>query len=82
MMELRKLMNKLRRILPSGGKDLEEEEVLDQTVALIQDLERRLLAKLRTGMVPVKLQLSLTPGKRVQGVDDLRIAVARLMQSQ
>ena len=80
-MELRRLMNKLRMVLPSGGKDLEEEEVLEQTVALIEDLERRLLAKLKSGVVPEKLQQSLTPRKKIQGVLDLRNAMARLMKS-
>ena len=80
-MELRRLMNKLRMVLPSGGKNLEEEEVLEQTVALIEDLERRLLAKLKSGAVPEKLQQSLTPRNGIQGVLDLRNAMARLMKS-
>ena len=70
-LSLRREMKRLRRLLP-GGALLKKEEVIEETVALIQALEQKLVDRLRQGTLP------LTPHPNAS-INDLREAVLRTM---
>lgn len=64
-------MKRLRRLLP-GGALLKKEEVIEETVALIQALEQKLVDRLRQGTLPLTLHPNAS-------INDLREAVLRTM---
>ena len=70
-LSLRKEMRRLRRLLP-GGALLKKEEVIEETVALIQALEQKLVDRLRQGTLPLTLHPNAS-------INDLREAVLRTM---
>ena len=70
-LSLRREMNRLRRLLP-GGALLKKEEVIEETVALIQALEQKLVDRLRQGTLPLTLHPNAS-------INDLREAVLRTM---
>ena len=72
-LSLRKEMRRLRRLLP-GGALLKKEEVIEETVALIQALEQKLVDRLRKGTLPQALTLHPNAS-----INDLREAVLRTM---
>ena len=72
-LSLRKEMRRLRRLLP-GGALLKKEEVIEETVALIQALEQKLVDRLRQGTLPQTLTLHPNAS-----INDLREAVLRTM---
>ena len=53
-MSYKKEMNRLRSLL-AVEESVSENNVLDQTVSLIQELESRLIAQLQRGKVPEKM---------------------------
>ena len=53
-MSLKKEMQRLRKMLPKG-ETLKETEVLEETVLLIQQLETKLLSRIKEKGVPAKL---------------------------
>ena len=53
-MTLRKEMRRMRQLLP-GGETLKQYEVIDQTILLIQQLERKLLTRIKQGMIHPKI---------------------------
>ena len=65
----RKQMLRLRSLLDCEDK-VEEAEVLERTVSLIEDLEARLLQRLRGGSLR---------GSEVQSVEDIREVVGNMM---
>ena len=62
-------MLRLRSLLDCEDK-VEEAEVLERTVSLIEDLEARLLQRLRGGSLR---------GSEVQSVEDIREVVGNMM---
>ena len=72
-LSLRREMKRLRRLLP-GGALLKKEEVIEETVALIQALEQKLVDRLRQGTLPQVLTLHPSAS-----INDLREAVLRTM---
>ena len=72
-LSLRKEMRRLRRLLP-GGALLKKEEVIEETVALIQALEQKLVDRLRQGTLPQALTLHPNAS-----INDLSEAVLRTM---
>ena len=70
-LSLRREMKRLRRLLP-GGALLKKEEVIEETVALIQALEQKLVDRLRQGTLPLTLHPNAS-------INDLREAVLRTM---
>merc|ERR1739838_131493 len=55
-MTLKKEMKRLRQLLPRG-ETLKQYEVLDQTILLIQQLEMRLLTRIKQDGVPPKIAM-------------------------
>ena len=53
-MSYKKEMMRLRNLL-AADENVSEGEILDQTVSLIEELESRLMSKLRQGLVPDKM---------------------------
>ena len=53
-MSLKKEMQRLRKLLPSGGT-LTQTEVLEETILMIQQLEMKLLRKIQKSGVPTQL---------------------------
>ena len=78
-MTLRKEMNRLRQILPKGEK-LKQHEVLDQTILLIQQLEMKLLTRIKKAGVPPRIALMME-GHSDQSLDMdmLRSVVGQMM---
>ena len=70
-LSLRREMKRLRRLLP-GGALLKKEEVIEETVALIQALEQKLVDRLRQGTLPLTLHPNAS-------INDLREAVLKTM---
>ena len=70
-LSLRREMKRLRRLLP-GGALLKKEEVIEETVALIQALEQKLVDRLRQGTLPLTLHPNAS-------INDLRETVLRTM---
>ena len=70
-LSLRREMKRLRRLLP-GGALLKKEEVIEETVALIQALEQKLVDRLRQGTLPLTLHPNAS-------INDQREAVLRTM---
>ena len=70
-LSLRREMKRLRKLLP-GGALLKKEEVIEETVALIQALEQKLVDRLRQGTLPLTLHPNAS-------INDLREAVLRTM---
>ena len=70
-LSLRREMKRLRRLLP-GGALLKKEEVIEETVALIQAPEQKLVDRLRQGTLPLTLHPNAS-------INDLREAVLRTM---
>ena len=54
-MSLKKEMQRLRQMLPNGEK-LKQTEVLEETILLIQQLEKKLLRKIQETGIPTQLQ--------------------------
>ena len=78
-MSLKKEMSRLRQLLPSGEK-LKQHEVLDQTILLIQQLELKLLTRIKQAGVPTRIAMMME-GNREQNldVDMLRSLVGHMM---
>ena len=53
-MSLRKEMNRLRHLIPKG-ETLKQHEVLDQTILMIQELEMKLLKRIKQAGVPPRI---------------------------
>merc|ERR1712086_893658 len=51
---LKKEMNRLRQFLPKG-ETLKQHEVLDQTILMIQELEMKLLTRIKQAGVPPRI---------------------------
>ena len=78
-MSLKKEMNRLRQIIPDG-KTLKQHEVLDQTILLIQQLEMKLLTRIKQAGVPTRIAMMME-GHSDQSfdVDMLRSVVGQMM---
>ena len=50
-LSLRKEMNRLRQMIPNC-KNMEDEEVLQETVSVIEELEQQLMIRIQTGKIP------------------------------
>jgi len=81
-MSYRKEMLRLRRLL-GAGESAGEAAVLDQTVALITQLEARLLARLSQGQLPPSLQLLQPPASQPHwDQDTLRSVIGAMMEAK
>jgi hypothetical protein len=84
-MTLKKEMNRLRQLLPKGEK-LKQQEVLDQTILLIQQLEMKLLTRLKQAGVPQRIATVMdnSCGQSLENLDlnSLRSLVMQSMQNQ
>ena len=58
-MTLRKEMRRLKQILPRG-ETLKQYEVIDQTILLIQQLEMKLLTRIKQGVIPPKMAMMMS----------------------
>ena len=81
-MTLRKEMKRLRQLLPRG-ETLKQYEVLDQTILLIQQLEMKLLTRIKQVGVPPRIAMVMD-GNCVQNLDVnmLRNVIMQTMQKQ
>ena len=78
-MSLKKEMNRLRQIIPDGER-LKQHEVLDQTILLIQQLEMKLLTRIKQAGVPPKIAMMMERNSEQSlDVDMLRSAVGQMM---
>ena len=77
-MSLKKEMNRLRQIIPKG-ETLKQHEVLDQTILLIQQLEMKLLTRIKQAGVPTRISMMME-GNSDQNldVDMLRSVVGQM----
>ena len=81
-MTLRKEMKRLRQLLPRG-ETLKQYEVLDQTILLIQQLEMKLLTRIKQDGVPPRIGMVMEGNcKQNLNVDMLRNVVMQTMQMQ
>ena len=80
-MTLRKEMNRLRLIIPKG-ETLKQFEVIDQTILLIQQLEMKLLTRIRQAGAPPRIAMMMEgSGGQNLDVDMLRNLVGISMQT-
>ena len=80
-MTLRKEMKRLRQILPRG-ETLKQYEVIDQTILLIQQLEMKLLTRIRQAGAPPRIAMMMEgSGGQNLDVDMLRNLVGISMQT-
>ena len=84
-MSLKREMRRLRRVV-AAAEDAAAEAVLARTVAVIEQLEARLLQQLHRGLVPAQLQLvSSCPGPAVEwasvDLDTVRRLLGGVMQT-
>ena len=84
-MSLKREMRRLRRVV--AAEDAAAEAVLARTVAVIEQLEARLLQQLHRGLVPAQLQLaSSCPGPAVEwasvDLDTVRRLLGGVMQQK
>ena len=78
-MTLKREMNRLRQLLPKGEK-LKQHEVLDQTILVIQQLEVKLLTRVKQGRVPSRLIMMMERNSdQSLDVDMLRSVVGQMM---
>merc|ERR1711935_1083969 len=57
-MSLRKEMTRLRQLIPKG-ESLNHHEVLDQTILMIQELEMKLLTRIKQAGVPPSIAMMM-----------------------
>merc|ERR1712115_14291 len=57
-MSLKKEMTRLRQLLPKG-ESLKQHEVLDQTILLIQELEMKLLTRIKQAGISPRIAMSM-----------------------
>ena len=79
-MTLKKEMNRLRQILPKGEK-LNQHEVLDQTILLIQQLEMKLLTRIKQAGVPSRIA-TVMDNSWAQSLENLDLDVLRSLVMQ
>ena len=79
-MNLKKEMNRLRELIPSG-ETLKQHEVLDQTILMIQQLEMKLLTRIKQTGVPPRIAMMMK-GKSENNLDVnmLRSVVGMMME--
>ena len=67
---LKKEMNRLRQLLPKG-ETLKQHEVLDQTILMIQQLEMKLLTRIKQAGVPPSIAtvMDKSCGQRKENLD-------------
>ena len=84
-MTLKKEMNRLRQLLPKGDK-LKQHEVLDQTILLIEQLEMKLLTRIKQAGVPPRIATVMdnSCGQSLENLDldVLRSLVMQSMQNK
>ena len=78
-MNLKKEMSRLRQLIPSG-ETLKQHEVLDQTILMIQQLEMKLLTRIKQAGVPPRIAMMME-GKSENNLDVnmLRSVVGMMM---
>merc|ERR1711892_1236329 len=64
---LKKEMNRLRQLIPKG-ETLKQHEVLDQTILMIQQLEMKLLKRIKQAGVPPRIAMMME-GKSENNLD-------------
>ena len=74
-MTLRKEMKRLRQLLPRG-ETLKQYEVLDQTILLIQQLEMKLLTRIKQVGVPPRIAMVMD-GNCAQNMENLNMDMLR-----
>ena len=81
-MSLRKEMNRLRQLIPKG-ESLKQHEVLDQTILMIQQLEMKLLTRIKQAGVPPRIAtvMDTNMGQNLESLDldNLRNLVMKTM---
>ena len=78
-MTLKKEMKRLRQLIPEG-QTLKQHEVLDQTILLIQQLEMKLLTRIKQVGVPPRIAMMLEGNcEQNLDVDMLRSVVGQMM---
>ena len=83
-MSLKKEMQRLRKMLPSG-ETLDQTEVLEKTILMIQQLEMKLLRRIQESGIPVQL-LDVMGGRREKNREEkidrtlMRSLVSRTMK--
>ena len=84
-MTLKREMNRLRQLLPKGEK-LKQHEVLDQTILLIQQLEMKLLTRIKQAGTPPRIAtvMNNSCGHNLENLDldSLRNLVMQTMQNK
>ena len=79
-MTLKKEMKRLRQLIPEG-QTLKQHEVLDQTILLIQQLEMRLLTRIKQAGVPPRIALMIDGNSEHSlDVDMLRSVVGQMIK--
>ena len=78
-MTLKKEMKRLRQLIPEG-QTLKQHEVLDQTILLIQQLEMKLLTRIKQAGVPSRIAMMIEGhSHQTLDVDMLRSVVGQMM---
>ena len=84
-MTLKKEMKRLRQLIPEG-ETLKQHEVLDQTILLIQQLEMKLLTRIKQAGVPSRIATVMdnSCGQSLENLDldVLRSLVMQSMQNK
>ena len=79
-MSLKREMRRLRRVV-AAAEDAAAEAVLARTVAVIEQLEARLLQQLHRGLVPAQLQLGPAVEWASVDLDTVRRLLGGVMQT-
>ena len=79
-MSLKKEMNRLRQLMPKGEK-LKQHEVLDQTILLIQQLEMKLLTRIKQAGVPSRIA-TVMDNDCGQSLENLNLESLRILVMQ
>ena len=74
-------MNRLRQLIHRGER-LKQHEVLDQTIMLIQQLEMKLLTRIKQAGVPSRIAMMMEGNSHQSlDVDMLRSVVGQMMET-
>ena len=76
-LSLRKEMNRLRQTIPNS-KNMKDEEVLQETVSVIEELEHQLMMRLQAGRIPKQLVNYFPTGENVK-IEEMRQAMLAIM---
>ena len=76
-LSLRKEMNKLRQTIPNSI-DMKDEEVLQETASVIEELEQQLMMRIQSGRIPRDLVKHLPRSGNIS-VEEMRQGILSIM---